>query len=1786
MKSDWVCRLWRILFWAGSCKARCFALPGHLYLKQHLLINRYILVSMVAFTLIVSGQGQEPIGVRINEVLASNVSVHPDNEDFDDYSDWIELFNPGDAAIDLNGYFLSDNPASSVKWGFPAGAVIPAGAYLVVRADGFDAFPGDRALREFSPWDTFTVKHLHTNFKLNADGESLGLYRLTGGISDSTLVPLDAVWRYHDLGQDLGTEWAAENLDDLDWARGPAPLGYGDDDESTVLDFGTSSRNKIPTYYFRHTFHLDSKEGVRVISCRLIVDDGAIVYLNGMEVFRVNMPSGNVGFETNASNLGDEGTYHTFEINPDVLRIGSNVLAAEVHQVSGTSSDIRWQFEMKGTLALGEPELVDEVVFDQQYPDVSYGRNSMEPEQWGYFAEPTPGQRNGQVIVGSLESAGTVLTSHPSGQYNEPIQVALMSDVPGEVHYTLDGSVPGIDSPLYGDPISVNKTTILRVRAMEAGKLAGPVQTYSYLFGTTRHALPLASLVVDPDLFFDSSIGIYRNIIKGREAPVHLDFFDKDRQLAFSVNAGAKIAGENIWRFAQKPLTISMRGKYGDDQIDYPLFENERQAQFGQFVFRNGGDNWPNAMLRDALTPFIFAGQSQNDVQNYRPCVMYLNGEYWGIYNMRERLDPVWFRTQHHLNEGTYDYLEYGHIIGNRVALLRKEGDTDAYLELEQLAISSDLTDPEQFDMVAASIDLDSLCDYIAIEDFVYNSSWRHNREFWRERREGAKWHWVIPDLDRGFRKENVDNSLIDNIDNDYPLVSELLENAAFRGRLAQRYAAHLGSTFHPDRIRDIVERLDAPLAMDIEEHIARWRSDGGMESLQNRATELEEIRQFARDRAPHVRRGMRDHLGMGDTELVQIAVQPAEAGKVILCGVPALPEYGMTFELFRNVPAEVEAKPAAGYRFVRWEETGSTDSQQQWTVDAPRNWTALFERSDETLLPESIGGFLTLDAEHSPYVIQHAVTVEKGAHLVVGPGVEIRMSPESDLLVYGQLEILGDMEHPVLIHARDGQAQWGSLVLEQAEGVQRISNLILRHGGLGPDPVRHRGAISNMDSELIIDHLDLESSTTIFALGGATTLTDSRIYSPHTGDGINVKRGLGHVERCVFMGNTAADTDAIDFDGVEGGVIRGNRIYAFRGPNSDGIDVGEQCVDLLIEGNLIYNNSDKGISVGQGSKVMVRENLIVGCVLGVGIKDTGSEARMVQNTFVDNGTAVAVYEKNLLRGGGSAWVDSCIISGSGLSPVTADAFSEAEAIYTLFDPVNVDGIGNFAANPAFVDPAHYNFQLKADSPTMDRGNPLLGVELDGTLPDVGAHYVYQAGDYPFIPPHLVVINEIMSHSHNEEPDWIELFNQGSQAVDIGGWYLSDDEEAPRKFQIPDGTILEGGAFAVFYEDAHFGETAEHSGKRIAFALSENGETVSLFAPGDGLYLDYLEKETFGPSASGVSRGRYEKMGSGTVNFVPMAYPTPGEINSAPLVGPIVISEIMYHPPDQPRAEYLELVNISSEPVVMWEEDAGEPWRFTDGIEMIFSQEDHLIMAPGERLILALDPEVFSAVYQVPAGTRVLQWSGGALSNGGEKLELSRPGDVDDEGVRQYIRIDRVVYEDGGLWPGGADGSGLSLTKRDEAVYGNDAAEWIAASPSPGTLLKSGEPTAFEQWAKQWGLATGGDVYTQDPDQDGRNHFEEFAQQTDPLTPDASPLPTFQVNDQSLELSFPVAVELDPGAWEIQHSASISAPLWQSWPASFVQQADHAWIQVVARIENQTGFFRLRFNPPSRNGSE
>jgi len=337
--------------------------------------------------------------------------------------------------------------------------------------------------------------------------------------------------------------------------------------------------------------------------------------------------------------------------------------------------------------------------------------------------------------------------------------------------------------------------------------------------------------------------------------------------------------------------------------------------------------------------------------------------------------------------------------------------------------------------------------------------------------------------------------------------------------------------------------------------------------------------------------------------------------------------------------------------------------------------------------------------------------------------------------------------------------------------------------------------------------------------------------------------------------------------------------------------------------------------------------------------------------------------------------------------------------------------------------------------------------------------------------PGAIVINEVLAHSHDITSDWIELKNTTTNAINIGNWYLSDSDSNIMKYRFATGTSIPANGYLVVYEGSNFGSTSSDPGRLIPFALSENGESVCLTSALDAnsKLTGYREKEDFGASDTNVAFGRYYKGSTKTYNFVPMSTNTPGAANSYPKVGPIIFSEIMYHP-DWPASgsysnneyEYIELLNASSSAVTLYDSNVSTPWKFTNGIDYTFPTSPSTVtIAAGSKILVVKNVAAFEARYpSVPTGIIYGPYSG-KLANEGEQLELSKPGDVNDMGIRQYIRVERVDYSDGShpsgepcdvdLWPTGANGSGKSLIRTNTTQYGNDPNNWTAATPTPGS---------------------------------------------------------------------------------------------------------------------------------------
>lgn len=384
-----------------------------------------------------------------------------------------------------------------------------------------------------------------------------------------------------------------------------------------------------------------------------------------------------------------------------------------------------------------------------------------------------------------------------------------------------------------------------------------------------------------------------------------------------------------------------------------------------------------------------------------------------------------------------------------------------------------------------------------------------------------------------------------------------------------------------------------------------------------------------------------------------------------------------------------------------------------------------------------------------------------------------------------------------------------------------------------------------------------------------------------------------------------------------------------------------------------------------------------------------------------------------------------------------------------------------------------------------------------GRLPDGSTNIVYfpsgraTPGESNFMPITNVVVNELLAHTDPPLEDAVEFYNLTSSPVDISGWWLSNNEDEPQKYRIPSNTIIPPNGFIVFYEyQFNVGE------KAFTFNSARGDEVVLTSADANGNLTGYRLSKSFGPTENGVSLGRYVKSTGGT-DLVPMSKlsfttnplyevkPTDppsyigifrlgtGAPNPYPKVGPIIISEIMYHPPDigtndNALDEYIEICNISSQPFPLYSTATNAPmqytntWRIRGEVDFDFPQG--VVVPPnGKVLVVNFDPvtnltqrAAFIEKFGVPTNTPLFGPYKGKLSNRAGTIELYKPDPVQlpphpDAGLVPYIFVEKVRYEDRNGWPAEADGTGYSLHRFSYTGYANDVTNWFAAPPTPGS---------------------------------------------------------------------------------------------------------------------------------------
>jgi len=538
--------------------------------------------------------------------------------------------------------------------------------------------------------------------------------------------------------------------------------------------------------------------------------------------------------------------------------------------------------------------------------------------------------------------------SIPGGFYSDSVIVELSTGAPDDtIKYTLDGSDPDGTSLTYASPISIMQTTVLRARNFNYGSLPGKIITNSY-FVNENTTLPVVSLATNPANFWDDQIGIYvegtngitgycsntpKNWNQDWERPVSLEFFEPFGMPGFKINSGVKIGGGCTRLYDQKSLAIYTRSGYGDSEINYKIFADKPLEQYNNIMLRNGGQDWYRAIMRDGMMQNLVKNRMDIDWQCFRPSILFINGEYWGIHNIREKHNEHYIAANHGIDPDAID------ILSNNASV--KQGSPTHYLNLLDYIDNHDLSIQANYEYVATQMEINEYINYQIAEIYFANIDWPGgNIKYWRPQIPDGKWRWILFDLDLGFGAHNYgqySSNTLANATATSPtyyanptwstfLFRKLLENENFKNEFIQRYCAHIGTTFDEDRVINLIDSLQSIIAPEVSRHMTKWPVSLSLSN--NWQQHIEIMREFARQRPGFARFHVKSKFSLGGYANITFLNNSVIGGKIKVNEVELF-DSGSTIKFFRDIPVRFEAVPNPGYQFAGWQglSTSSEDS-------------------------------------------------------------------------------------------------------------------------------------------------------------------------------------------------------------------------------------------------------------------------------------------------------------------------------------------------------------------------------------------------------------------------------------------------------------------------------------------------------------------------------------------------------------------------------------------------------------------------------------------------------------------------------------------------------------------------------------------------------------------------------------------------------------------------------------------------------------------------------------------
>jgi len=549
----------------------------------------------------------------------------------------------------------------------------------------------------------------------------------------------------------------------------------------------------------------------------------------------------------------------------------------------------------------------------------------------GIFEMPTPGASNNSSQIYSGYTADPIF-SHAAGYYNGPLQLTITAPVTGQVHFTTDGTIPTAASPAYTGPLTVDSNTVIKAKAYSALTINLPSEiiTSTYLVDFNR-TLPVVSISTDPANLFDWNTGIYvlgpnastvypyygANFWQEWEVPANVEYFENGTRV-FSQTTGLAINGgsENRTR-PMKSLRLTSRNKYGETSFHHQFFKEKPIDDFKILVLRNASGDFNKAHFRDGSMHKLLLGNTNLDVLCYKPSVVYLNGSYWGVHNIRERVSRHYLKENHAIDSDNVDILEEDTTI--------IDGDYAAFDAMEGFVTGTDLSVQQNFDSAAKWIDTESMIDYYVAETYLSNIDWPYNNmKYWREKKQGARWRYILIDLDISLGNNGWAPASFDVLgrilgpygDNNkhVRIFRSMLHNQQFRQQFINRYADLVNTLFTTEHMHTYLDEIRSTLADEMPFHFAKWGNS--MQTWDQEYTQT--ILPYISDRPGYALEFVRDTFHLNAIRTLTLDVWPPEAGTISINTIEPGP-LPWTGRYFDGNPVTVTIHPREGYHFVKW---------------------------------------------------------------------------------------------------------------------------------------------------------------------------------------------------------------------------------------------------------------------------------------------------------------------------------------------------------------------------------------------------------------------------------------------------------------------------------------------------------------------------------------------------------------------------------------------------------------------------------------------------------------------------------------------------------------------------------------------------------------------------------------------------------------------------------------------------------------------------------------------------